>query len=135
MAAVEARSQFREYTAAELQVHTGAGGEGAILLALDSVVYDMASHATGREFYGPGKGYAVFAGRDATYGLATMSLDPAAWPPSGAAAYTASQLDTIASWATKFQSKYEVKGWLAGSGIKDVETLRVKLGGGAAAAQ
>jgi len=130
-AAADARSQFREFTAAELRAHTGAGGAGPILLALDGVVYDMASHPTGPDFYGPGKGYSVFAGRDATFGLATMSLNPAEWPAGGAAAaaLTPSQLETVASWAAKFNSKYEVKGWLAGSQVKDAAALREKLEG------
>ena len=126
MAAVEARSAFREYTAEELRACTGAGGGGPILLALDGVVYDMASHPTGPDFYGPGMGYSCFAGRDATFGLGTMSLNPADWP-AGETAYTAAQLETIANWAAKFNGKYAVKGWLAGSKIKDAAALREKL--------
>ena len=85
----------------------------------------MASAPGGPEFYGPGKGYSVFAGRDATFGLATMNLVPDTWPAPGAApAYTPTQLETLANWATKFAGKYQVKGWLAGGKYKDEASLR-----------
>jgi membrane-associated progesterone receptor component len=128
--AVAERESFREYTAAELAAHTGAGGVGAILVALDGVVYDLASHPTGRDFYGPGQGYSVFAGRDATFGLATMSVDPSTWPAAGSCSFTSAQQETLASWAARFGSKYRVMGWLAGSTIKDAAALREKLEGG-----
>ena len=101
-------------------------GGGAILLALDGIVYDMASNPSGADFYGPGKNYAVFAGRDATFGLATMNLEPHTWPAAGAA-YTPTQLETLASWASKFNSKYAVKGWLAGGKYRDAAALRERL--------
>ncbi len=96
---------------AELAPFTGADG-GSILVACDGVVFDMASHPTGVDFYGPGRGYGIFAGADATVGLATMNLKPAEW---GATAYgdlTADQRSTLAGWTSKFLEKYAVVGAL-----------------------
>ena len=87
--------------------YTGVNG-GPILVSVDGIVYDFSSHPTGPAFYGPGGGYSVFAGRDATFGLATMNLEPATWPAT--VEFTDAQKDTLAQWVLKFNEKYTIRG-------------------------
>ncbi len=90
-------------------------------------MFDVTSHPSGRDFYGPGCGYHVFAGKDATIGLSTMELDPTKWgaPQSS---LTPKQLETLAQWVSKYLAKYEVRGCLSGSGAHgSLPALRAKL--------
>jgi len=88
----------------------------------------MASHPTGPDFYGPGKGYSIFSGADATIGLATMNLKPAEWAATPHAALTGEQLTTLNGWATKFLEKYTVVGSLVdGSRPTSLEELRSRV--------
>ena len=89
---------------------TGAGGS-RIYVCADGIVFDMSSHETGPAFYGPGGGYAVFAGRDASIGLATMETDPAKWLLRSVAELSAAQRDTLADWVQRFRLKYAVVGY------------------------
>lgn len=98
------------WTLAEIAQHDGtAADSGPILLAADGEVFNV---GTGRNFYGPGGEYALFAGRDATRLLAKMrteleSDDEAAKPLS-----IAERL-TLAGWVFTLRSKYELVGRLA----------------------
>jgi membrane-associated progesterone receptor component len=60
-----------ELTPAQLAAFTGADGVSPIYICLSGVIYDVSS---GRDFYGPGGNYHVFAGRDASQPLATMDI-------------------------------------------------------------
>lgn len=71
-------------------------------------VFDVSS---GQDFYGPGCGYHVFAGRNATYGLATTCLDPQK-QDGDINTLTQSQKDTHVQWYDKYISKYPVVGFL-----------------------
>jgi hypothetical protein len=64
---------LREWTAAELAAHDGSDPAKPILLGMGGDVFDVTEK--GRQFYGPGAPYALFAGRDATRALALGSLD------------------------------------------------------------
>lgn len=63
-----------EYTKEELAQYDGDCGK-AILIALKGTVYDITSHPSGRQFYGKSAGYGIFAGKDASRALATMTFD------------------------------------------------------------
>lgn len=64
-----------------------------------------------RDLYGPGASYHVFAGRNATYGLATSSLDS---KKLNGDISTVSEMekDTHLQWYNKYNSKYPVAGFL-----------------------
>lgn len=111
----------RAIRASELSVANGDGGAPIYLALKDpyaarTVVFDMGK---GRDFYGPGGPYHVFAGRDATCGLAKSSLDAAALD-GDAADLSAQEQETHIQWFTKFAGKYDEVGWL----IKDGDPER-----------
>jgi membrane-associated progesterone receptor component len=99
-----------------LSPYTGAEG-GPIYIALDGIVFDMTSHPSGRDFYGPGSGYSIFAGKCATVGLAKMELDPSKWSSAiNFHDFTPQQVETLEGWLAKYLTKYSVKGYLKGQG-------------------
>ena len=94
-------------------------------MAADGIVFDMSS---ARGFYGPGAGYNIFAGVDATYGLAHMNLEPATWKAPGSYTLDAQQKGTLGDWVKKFLGKYPVKGYLSGSGsFGTLEKINARL--------
>eukprot|EP00382_Lankesteria_abbotti_P004467 CAMPEP_0113846534 /NCGR_PEP_ID=MMETSP0372-20130328/1358_1 /TAXON_ID=340204 /ORGANISM="Lankesteria abbotti" /LENGTH=106 /DNA_ID=CAMNT_0000815683 /DNA_START=46 /DNA_END=366 /DNA_ORIENTATION=+ /assembly_acc=CAM_ASM_000359 len=86
----------------------GASSGGLLYVALKGTVYDVAK---GREFYGPGKPYNMFAGKDATVALAKMSLQE---EDTNRADFeevlSEGERKTLASWVTRFDNKYNVVG-------------------------
>lgn len=66
---------------------------------------------SGRDFYGVGSSYHVFVGRDATYGLATSSLDSKSFN-GDISTLSEMQKDTHLQWYNKYTSKYPVVGFL-----------------------
>lgn len=88
----------------------------------------MASNATGPSFYGPGGGYALFAGVDATIGLATMNLKPAEWSATVLSSLSSEQRKTLDDWTAKFIQKYAVVGSLVdGANPTTLEQLRARV--------
>ena len=55
----------------ELKKYNGKDKGDLVYLCVDGVVFDVTK---GREYYGPGGGYSMFAGNDITYNLAINSL-------------------------------------------------------------
>ena len=99
---------------AELAAFHGNDG-GPIYIALDGIVFDVTSHPSGRDFYGSGCAYNIFAGKCGSVGLATMQLDPAKWNVP-LASLTPAQQETLESWVAKYLAKYEVRGCLKDKG-------------------
>ena len=103
----------RVFTEEELSAHTTA--ETGIYLAagVERTVFDVTA---GADFYGPGGGYAFFAGRNASRGLATSSLDPATLDEAPAGKELSGlgeeELATLAEWVAKFEEKYPLLGVL-----------------------
>merc|ERR1712086_452542 len=96
----------RKWTLPELLTHKAPP---SILIGLHGKVYDVTAAA---HFYGPGSGYAIFAGCDATRGLATSSLDPSTVyeKPGETSDLTHEQMQTLAKWIVTFQKKYKCVG-------------------------
>eukprot|EP00122_Pirum_gemmata_P014526 Pgem_evm1s13543 len=82
-----------------------------LCLALQGLVFDVEA---GENFYGMGGPYEVFAGRDASRGLATGSLDKSAVSDTfdDLSDLTADQIKSLESWTSSFKSKYSVVGRL-----------------------
>lgn len=57
-----APTDLRDFTSSSLARYNGVDG-ASIYIALDGFVFNISSNPTGADFYGPGKGYGVFAGR------------------------------------------------------------------------
>ncbi|EPZ33159.1 cytochrome b5 [Rozella allomycis CSF55] len=80
--------------------------ENKIYLAVNGLVFDVTS---GSQFYGPGAPYGVFAGKDATYGLANNKVEI---NKDEAEELSESQKKTAKEWQTLFEGKYELVGEL-----------------------
>lgn len=93
----------------ELHNFSGAKDGDRILFSLDRELLDVTA---GRELYGPGGGYALFAGHDVTRCLGTMDLDPellddCIWEPG-----SDEDRETLKQWKEKLKAKYPVAGIL-----------------------
>ncbi|DBA70909.1 TPA: hypothetical protein ACH3X2_011356 [Trebouxia sp. C0005] len=77
-----------------------------LYFAVRGKVYDVTK---GKDFYGPGAGYHIFAGKEVSRALAKMSLVEEDCN-GNLDDLTKHQLDVLQDWETKFQEKYEVVG-------------------------
>lgn len=96
----------RDFTRAELSKFQGEGG-APIYVGIKGRVFDVSA---GKDFYGPGSGYACFAGRDATVGLASGSLKLEEWADRDVASLSPGEEESLASWESFFEGKYDVVG-------------------------
>ncbi|MBT6492560.1 MAG: cytochrome P450, partial [Deltaproteobacteria bacterium] len=78
-----------------------------IYIAILGKVYDVSSSA---DFYGEGGPYEVFAGRDASRALATMSLEEEDLDNPDITSLTPSQMDMLKQWHDRLASKYPLIG-------------------------
>lgn len=100
-------------TEAELSAATGEEGRPLCIAVNDPysdniTVFDVSK---GADFYGPDGPYHVFAGKNATHGLATSSTDPAQ-ATGDLSNLTASEKDTHVQWYEKYSVKYPIVGKL-----------------------
>eukprot|EP00796_Vickermania_ingenoplastis_P006631 gene6631-4751_t len=81
-------------------------GENPIYISVKGIVYDC---STGEDFYGEGKAYAVFAGKEVSRCLAKMIIGDeeanAGWNN-----LTEEHIDCLNSWIAKYKEKYPVVG-------------------------
>jgi len=97
----------RAYTLEEVRKSNGKDNS-PILIAIRGKVYDV---SRGRQSYGPGGPYNVFAGHDATVALAKGSLDPADLNKDDSS-LNATEISTLNDWISMYETKYDRVGWL-----------------------
>ena len=74
-----------------------------IYLALNGHVFDVTK---GKDFYGEGGPYHMFAGRDATFGLGSMSLTV----DSECRKLSEDEMEIAKDWEKRFREKYPIIG-------------------------
>ena len=98
--------ETKDMTLEELALYDGTHAEvlNRVYLAAKGTIFDVTAKP---EFYGPGAGYNVFAGKDASYGLAKTSLDEVTGDLS---TLSMSERDTLDQWYNLFTDKYHIVG-------------------------
>lgn len=99
----------RDFTLEELKEFDGIKGEGRVLVAVNNKVFDV---TRGKRYYGPGGPYAVFAGRDASRGLATFTLDEPSDKYDDLSDLKPSEMESVLEWEMQFNEKYDYVGKL-----------------------
>ncbi|KAA8498724.1 Membrane-associated progesterone receptor component 2 [Porphyridium purpureum] len=105
----------REFSREELRPNTGADNTPIYVAvrdveSLEITVFDMSGASS---FYGPGGPYNLFAGRDASFALATGCLDPAIVDlEKNTDDLSPQEIQQLMGWYKKFQDKYPKAGVL-----------------------
>ncbi|RDD41710.1 Membrane-associated progesterone receptor component 2 [Trichoplax sp. H2] len=100
----------RDFTLPELSQYDGIKDK-RVLMAINSKVFDVSRR---RSVYGPGGPYQVFAGHDASRGLATFSLEKDAVKDEidDLSDLNSMQMDSLREWEMQFLDRYPVVGKL-----------------------
>jgi len=111
----------RDLTLDELNQFDGkAGGEDVenrILIAVNHNIFDV---SRGRHLYGPGGPYGLYAGQDASRGLATFSVkaDVISDTYDDLSDLSPSEMESLKEWESQLREKYDVVGRLLAPGEK-----------------
>eukprot|EP01012_Entosiphon_sulcatum_P010596 TRINITY_DN16233_c0_g1_i2.p1 TRINITY_DN16233_c0_g1~~TRINITY_DN16233_c0_g1_i2.p1 ORF type:complete len:135 (+),score=22.94 TRINITY_DN16233_c0_g1_i2:31-435(+) len=105
----------RGFTAEELAEFNGTN-DRPIYLSLKNVVYSVSP-----DFYGPGKAYHAFAGKESTIPLAksvkvTDEECNQSWYD-----LSAEDLKTADEWEAKYRKKYPVVGWFVAPWVREAQ--------------
>ena len=95
-------AEARDYTLAELAQHDGSDPRKPLLLAIRGQVYDVGG---GRDFYGPGGPYGMFAGKDCTRALAKVAFERELFT-GDMEGLDQDELDKLEEWLEMFEGKY-----------------------------
>ncbi|KAJ3044737.1 hypothetical protein HDV00_001141 [Rhizophlyctis rosea] len=96
----------REFTPAELAKYDGSNPDAPVYLAIKGTVFDVTAS---RQMYTPPAGYSVFAGKDASRGLAKSSLKPEDCV-SNVDGLNAEEQQTLDKWEAHYKKKYDIVG-------------------------
>ncbi|XP_021758019.1 probable steroid-binding protein 3 [Chenopodium quinoa] len=100
------RTSSMEFTLQQLKQYDGTDPSKSVYVAIKGRVFDV---STGKNFYGPGGAYAMFAGKDASRALAKMSKNEDD-VVSNIDGLSDKELEVLADWEKKFEAKYPVVG-------------------------
>ena len=99
----------RDFKLEELREFNGKGPDGRILIAVNGSVYDVTK---GSAFYGPDGPYGVFAGRDASRGLATFEIVPGKDEYDDLSDLDVTEMNSVREWEESFKERYDYVGKL-----------------------
>ncbi|GAA5896857.1 hypothetical protein JCM5296_002574 [Sporobolomyces johnsonii] len=94
------------FTVDELKKYDGSDKDTPIYVAIKGRIYDVSAK---RDMYGPGCGYNVFTGKDASKALGKSSLKPED-AVSDYSSLTAEELKVLDDWEKYFQKRYNIVG-------------------------
>lgn len=100
--------QMGEMTDQELRTYNGSDPNKPILVSIRSQIYDVSA---GRNFYGPGGPYAMFAGKECSRALALLSFKPEDIN-GNLEGLSEEELVILEDWEYKFIEKYVKVGQL-----------------------
>ncbi|XP_058727362.1 probable steroid-binding protein 3 isoform X2 [Vicia villosa] len=100
--------QVGEITETELRLYNGSDKSQPILISVRGQIYDVSD---GRNFYGPGGSYTMFAGRECSRALALLSFKPRDIN-GNLEGLDESELTILEDWEYKFMEKYPKVGRL-----------------------
>ncbi len=98
----------RDYTLSEIAVYDGSDPSKPLLIAIRGYVYDV---TRGRDFYGPGGPYGMFAGKDCTRALAKMAFEEELFTGE-LDGLDPDEVDKLEEWIEMFEGKYRRVGRL-----------------------
>jgi membrane-associated progesterone receptor component len=101
-------AEQRDYTLDELSTFDGSDPGRPLLIAIRGFVYDV---GRGRDFYGPGGPYGMFAGKDCTRALAKVAFDFELFT-GDLEGLEQAELDQLDEWIEMFETKYRRVGRL-----------------------
>lgn len=102
------KAEERDYSVSELAQYDGSDPARPLLIGIRGWVYDVTA---GRDFYGPGGPYGMFAGRDCTRALAKVSFDEELFT-GDLDGLEREEIEKLEEWIEMFEGKYRRLGQL-----------------------